>query len=64
MAYANKYRQLGEQYEEDIGGTRFVVTPYSHQSARKTSEQLIMQLLEQPALVSTADIKEDKHEST
>ncbi len=64
MADANTYRQLGEQYEEDIGGTRFIVTSYSNQSARKTSEQLIMQLLEQPALVSAADIKEDKHEST
>jgi hypothetical protein len=59
----NNYRRLGEQYE-DIGGTRFIVTSYSNQSAQKTSEQLIMQLLEQPALVSAAAIKEDKHENT
>lgn len=60
----NNYRRLGEQYEEDIGGIKFIVTSYSNQSAQKTSEQLIMQLLEQPALVSAAAIKEDKHEST
>lgn len=60
----NNYRRLGEQYEEDIGGTKFIVTSYSNQSAQKTSEQLIMQLREQPALVSAAAIKEDKHEST
>ena len=60
----NNYRRLGEQYEENIGGTKFIVTWYSNQSAQTTSEQLIMQLLEQPALVSAAAIKEDKHEST
>ena len=60
----NNYRRLGEQYEEDICGTKFIVTSYSNQSAQKTSERLIMQLLEQPALVSAAAIKEDKHEST
>lgn len=60
----NNYRRLGEQYEEDIGGTRFIVTSYSNQSSQKTSEQLIMQMLEQPTLVSAAAIKEDKHENT
>lgn len=60
----NNYRRLGEQYEEDIGGTKFIVTSYSNQSSQKTSEQLIMQMLEQPTLVSAAAIKEDKHENT
>ena len=60
----NNYRRLGEQYEEDIGSTKFIVTSYSNQSAQKTSEQLIMQMLEQPTLVSAAAIKEDKHENT
>ena len=55
----NNYRRLGEQYEEDIGGTKFIVTSYSNQSAQKTSEQLIMQMLETPA-----EIVEDKHENT
>lgn len=54
----NNYRRLGEQYE-DISGTKFIVTSYSNQSAQKTSEQLIMQLLERPA-----EIMEDKHENT
>ena len=60
----NNSRRLGEQYEEDIGGTKFIVTSYSNQSAQKTSEQLIMQLLEQPTLVSAAALKEDKNENT
>ena len=55
----NNYRRLGEQYEEDIGGTKFIVTSYSNQSAQKTSEQLIMQMLERPA-----EITEDKHGNT
>ena len=55
----NNYRRLGEQYEEDIGGTKFIVTSYSNQSAQKTSEQLIMQLPERPA-----EIVEDTHENT
>ena len=55
----NNYRRLGEQYEEDIGDTKFIVTSYSNQSAQKTSEQLIMQLPERPA-----EIVEDKHENT
>lgn len=55
----NNYRRLGEQYEEDIGGTKIIVTSYSNQSAQKTSEQLIMQLPERPA-----EIVEDKHENT
>ena len=55
----NSYRRLGKQYEEDIGGTKFIVTSYSNQSAQKTSEQLIMQMLERPA-----ENMEDKHENT
>ena len=55
----NNYRRLGEQYEEDIGGTKVIVTSYSNQSAQKTPEQLTMQLPESPA-----EIVEDKHENT
>lgn len=45
----NNYRRLGEQYEEDIGGTKFIVTSYSNQSAQKTSEQLIMVIIRAPS---------------
>ena len=45
MPKNNEYRQIGE-HKEKIGKITFVVNSFTDQSADKTSEQLIMQMLE------------------
>ena len=45
MIKNSEYRQIGE-HKDKIGKVTFVVNSFTDQSADKTSEQLIMQMLE------------------
>ena len=44
MVRNKEYRQIGE-HKEKVGKVTFVVNSFADQSAEKTSEQLVMQML-------------------
>ena len=54
MVRNKEYRQIGE-HKEKVGKVTFVVNSFADLSAEKTSEQLVMQMLE--AKVINNDIK-------
>lgn len=54
MVRNKEYRQIGE-HKEKVGKVTFVVNSFADQLAEKTSEQLVMQMLE--AQIINNDIK-------